>query len=96
MRFRLALAVVSMLGLAGASATTNAPLQSDRHGESRKIAIGGEGGRDLPEVDAAHRRLDISRATNIVVLDPESEEVVGEIAQILPADPDFPAAGAEG
>jgi hypothetical protein len=96
MRFRLALTVVSMLGLAGTSATANAQSLIDRHEKARRIANGGEGGRDFPEVDAAHRRLDISRATHVVVMDLDPEEVVGEIAGTAPADPDFPAVGAEG
>ena len=96
MRLRLALTVVSMLGLAGTSATANAQPPIDGHGKARKIAICGEGGRDFPEFDAAHRRLDISRATHVVAMDPDSEEVVGEIAGIPPADSDFPAPGAEG
>jgi hypothetical protein len=58
--------------------------------------MGGEGGRDFLEVDVAHRSLDISSATHLVMMDPESEEVVGEIAETPPAVSDFPAAGAEG
>ena len=45
-----------------------------------KIAIGGEGGWDFIEVDAANRRLYVTRGTRVVVLDIDTEKVVGEIA----------------
>ena len=96
MRLRLALTVVSMLGLAGTSATANVQPLIDRRGKARKITIGGEGGQDFAEVGAAHRRRDICWATQVVVTDLDREEIVGEIAVTSPADSDFPAAGAEG
>src|SRR5437867_1339292 len=44
------------------------------------IPIGGEGGWDYLTVDAQAHRLYVSHATKIVVLDTESNKVVGEIA----------------
>ena len=102
MRLRLALTIVSMLWHAGTLATTNGQPLIDRRGKARKIAIGGDGGRDFLEVNAVHRGLEISRATHLVVMDLDSEmdldreEVVGEIAETPSADSDFPAAGVEG
>jgi hypothetical protein len=55
-----------------------APL--DRYEKVRTIAIGGEGGWDFLEVDAANRRLYVTRATRVVVVDLDREAVVGEIA----------------
>jgi YVTN family beta-propeller protein len=52
-----------------------------------EIAIGGEGGWDYLAVDAAARRLYVSHATKVVVVDIDKEAVVGEIA---------PAAGVHG
>jgi DNA-binding beta-propeller fold protein YncE len=52
-----------------------------------EIAIGGEGGWDYLAVDTAARRLYVSHATKVVVIDLETETVVGEIA---------PAPGAHG
>jgi hypothetical protein len=95
MRYRLALTVVSTLGLAGTSATTHAQPLIDRHGKAQKIATGGEGGRGLQEVDAAHRRHVVSRTAHVVV-NLAREEVVGGTAETPPADSDFPAAGTEG
>ena len=45
-----------------------------------KIHIGGEGGWDYATVDSAARRLYLSHATRVVVVDPDAGKVVGEIA----------------
>jgi DNA-binding beta-propeller fold protein YncE len=45
-----------------------------------EIAIGGEGGWDYLSVDAAARRLYVSHATKVVVIDIDEDAVVGEIA----------------
>ena len=45
----------------------------------RTIKIGGEGGWDSLEVDAANRRLYVSRGTRVLVIDLDTEKVVGEI-----------------
>jgi len=44
-----------------------------------KIQIGGEGGWDYLTVDSAARRLYVSHATKVVVVDLDTEKVVGEI-----------------
>ena len=46
----------------------------------RKITIGGEGGWDYLNADAASKRLYVSRGNHIIVLDTETEKVVGELA----------------
>ena len=51
-----------------------------RYDSVRKITVGGEGGWDFLEVDAANRRLHITRGNRVVVLDLDTEKVVGEIA----------------
>ena len=50
-----------------------------RYDKVHKITIGGEGGWDFLEVDAANRQLYVTRGTHVVVVDLESEKVVGEI-----------------
>jgi DNA-binding beta-propeller fold protein YncE len=45
-----------------------------------KIAVGGEGGWDYLTLDAAARRLYVSRGTRVVVLDVDSGKTVGEIS----------------
>src|SRR5215831_12138848 len=44
-----------------------------------EIAIGGEGGWDYLTVDTAARRLYVSHATHVVVVDIDSNKVVGDI-----------------
>jgi DNA-binding beta-propeller fold protein YncE len=44
-----------------------------------KIAVGGEGGWDYLTVDSAAHRLYVSRGNRVVVIDLESEKVVGEL-----------------
>lgn len=44
-----------------------------------EIAIGGEGGWDYLSVDSAARRLYVSHATHVVVVDLDSNKVVGDI-----------------
>jgi DNA-binding beta-propeller fold protein YncE len=51
-----------------------------RYDSVRKITVGGEGGWDFLEVDAANRRLHITRGNRVVVLDLDTEKVIGEIA----------------
>ena len=46
----------------------------------KEIAIGGEGGWDYLSVDTAARRLYVSHATKVVVVDIDKNTVVGEIA----------------
>ena len=46
----------------------------------KEIPVGGEGGWDCLSVDTAARRLYISHASKVVVIDLEKELVVGEIA----------------
>jgi len=45
----------------------------------KKITLGGEGGWDYLTFDSPTRRLFISRQTKVIVLDVDSEKVVGEI-----------------
>ncbi len=46
---------------------------------TKEIHIGGEGGWDYLTVDSAARRLYVSHATKVVVIDLDSDKVVGEI-----------------
>jgi DNA-binding beta-propeller fold protein YncE len=76
-RLALFLAPVALLALVvPARAQDPAAFYQKGH----KITIGGEGGWDFLEVDAANRRLYVTRGTHVVVVDLESEQVVGEIA----------------
>ena len=46
----------------------------------KEIPIGGEGGWDYVSIDEASRRLFVSHATKVVVVDLDTDKVVGEIA----------------
>src|SRR6266496_5375463 len=46
----------------------------------KEIPVGGDGGWDYLSVDEAARRLYVSHATKVVVIDLDKEEVAGEIA----------------
>jgi DNA-binding beta-propeller fold protein YncE len=76
---RLSLALsASLLLVLATRASAQDP--SARYEKSHTIAIGGEGGWDFLEVDAANRRLYVARGNRVVVVDLDSEKVVGEIA----------------
>jgi DNA-binding beta-propeller fold protein YncE len=51
-----------------------------RYDTVRTIKVGGDGGWDFLEVDAANRRLYVARSTRVLVIDLDSEKVIGEIA----------------
>src|SRR5580693_2737675 len=48
--------------------------------KAQEIVLGGEGGWDYLTLDAVARRLYISRAAQVVVVDPDSGKVIGTIA----------------
>src|SRR5215468_4087069 len=45
----------------------------------KEIKVGGEGGWDYLTLDSAARRLYVSHATHVVVIDPDAGKVVGDI-----------------
>ncbi len=53
---------------------------SKRYVFLKEIAIGGEGGWDYLAIDANARRLYVSHATKVVVIDIDNNTVIGEIA----------------
>lgn len=46
---------------------------------AKKVKLGGSGGWDYLEVDPATHRLFISRATHVIVVDPEQGKIIGDI-----------------
>ena len=77
---RLGFGLASALTLLGLVLPAQAQSPSARYEKVRKITIGGEGGWDFLEVDAVNRKLYVARSTRVIVVDLESEKVVGEIA----------------
>jgi DNA-binding beta-propeller fold protein YncE len=74
---RLTLAVCAALMLVPAVKVR--AQDASRYDKVHTIKIGGEGGWDFLEVDAANRKLYVARSTRVIVVDLESEKVVGEI-----------------
>jgi DNA-binding beta-propeller fold protein YncE len=73
-RLAAALAVLAVVPCVGGRAADGPYRQLE------EIAIGGEGGWDYLSVDPAARRLYVSHATKVVVVDIDKDAVVGEIA----------------
>src|SRR5258708_4000497 len=64
-----------LLGLIGPAANAQSQLKF-----LKSIPVGGEGGWDILSIDDAARRLYVSHATKVVVVDIDQNKVVGEIA----------------
>src|SRR5438552_16526211 len=75
MLFKTMLAIGCGVACLGATA-----IAEDLYKFLNEIPIGGEGGWDYVTVDAAARRLYLSHATKVVVVDLEKNAVAGEIA----------------
>ena len=76
---RLMAALLAPLFLALAPAA-RAEDPTARYDKVHTIKVGGEGGWDFLEVDAANRKLYVTRGTRVVVVDMDTEKTVGEIA----------------
>ena len=74
--------------------TVSAPPSSGASGYhlAKKVKFGGTGGWDYLEVDPATHRLFISRATHVIVVDPDQGKIIGDVPDtqgvhgIAPAD----------
>ncbi|HEY3855998.1 MAG TPA: YncE family protein [Verrucomicrobiae bacterium] len=71
---RIALAL-----LAAASLCLPSLRADDLYSFTKEIRIGGEGGWDYLSIDAPSRRLYVSHATKVIVIDTDKDEVVGQI-----------------
>jgi DNA-binding beta-propeller fold protein YncE len=63
----------------GTILATAVPIRGAEYHFLKEIPVGGEGGWDYLSVDAAARRLYVTHASKVVVIDLEKEEVAGEI-----------------
>ncbi len=77
----LAVIAVVMAGFMGSKHTAAAPQASGASGYHliKKVKLGGTGGWDYLTVDQATHRVFISRGTKVIVVDPTTEKVLGEI-----------------
>ena len=83
-RLEFAFAPALLLGLAAPADAQENP--AARYEKGHTISIGGEGGWDFIEVEPKSRRLYVTRGNRVVVVDLDTEKVVGEIAD-TPARP---------
>jgi len=67
---------------ASPSASPSSSGASSGYRVHRTLAVGGDGGWDYLAFDSAARRLYITRSTRVIVLDPDSGKVVGEIPNL--------------
>jgi DNA-binding beta-propeller fold protein YncE len=67
-------AVAAVSGVHPAARAAEGPYQF-----IKEIPIGGEGGWDYAAVDVANRRLYVSHATKVIVIDVDNDQVVGEV-----------------
>lgn len=67
-------------GLAVAAAPLAAQSSPSSYHVLRRIAVGGDGGWDYVTFDTAGNRLFLSRGTHVMVVDPTTDKVVGDIA----------------
>lgn len=70
---------IAVLSFALVTLASRARAADGPYAFKKDIAIGGEGGWDYLSVDAAARRLYVTHATRVVVIDLETETVVGEV-----------------
>ena len=61
------------------SAAAPQPAGSSGYHLVKKVKLGGTGGWDYLEVDAATHRLFISRGSHVIVVDPEQGKIIGDI-----------------
>ncbi len=69
---------IAICGLMTGYAQTPAKISSGYH-LLKKIEVGGEGGWDYLIADSENHRLYVSHATKVVVIDTETDQVIGEI-----------------
>jgi YVTN family beta-propeller protein len=74
----LSLSLAAALGLSMPIRAADGPYR-----QLKEIAIGGEGGWDYLSVDSSGRRLYVSHATKVIVVDVDRDAVAGEIAPAL-------------
>src|SRR5262249_17861771 len=74
------LSLLCLMVLMSAGAAPFAPGADGPYHFVREITIGGEGGWDYLSIDPAARRLYVTHATKVVVIDIDKNTVVGEIA----------------
>jgi DNA-binding beta-propeller fold protein YncE len=68
---------------APATAAAAAPAGGSGYHVTKKLPLGGEGGWDYLSFDGAGHRLFITRGTRVMVVDPDSGKMIGEIPNLM-------------
>jgi DNA-binding beta-propeller fold protein YncE len=80
MRIKDVAVAVAVVAVAMSTRSTADTAPAPAYRKLTEIAIGGEGGWDYLSVDAAARRLYVSHSSKVVVVDIDTNAIVGEIA----------------
>jgi hypothetical protein len=80
--FLAALSAAAPSAAAAPASAAQAPAAYSGYRVHRTIAVGGDGGWDYLAFDSAARRLYVTRSTRVIVIDPDSGKVVGEIPNL--------------
>jgi len=78
-RHIVVLVALALLNPATSRVNCGDPLPGGSYHFIKEIPVGGEGGWDYLNVDSVARRLYVSHATKVVVIDLQTDKVVGEI-----------------
>jgi DNA-binding beta-propeller fold protein YncE len=80
-KFVCAIVTLLLLSLLAPAQVRTAPQSSGGSGYHliKKVKLGGAGGWDYLEVDPATHRLFITRATHVIVVDPDQGKIIGDI-----------------
>ncbi len=81
-RFATGLAILSLGYFLPALPASPAQSAASGYKLEKKLKLGGSGGWDYLEVDPATHRLFISRSNHVIVVDPESGKIVGDIPNV--------------
>jgi DNA-binding beta-propeller fold protein YncE len=81
-RFAALVAILSLGYFLPAFSAFPKPPAASGYRLAQKIKLGGSGGWDYLEVDPATHRLFISRGNHVIVVDPESGKIIGDIPNV--------------
>lgn len=74
--------VLTSLSACAAVAITAEPVRAAEYHLINKLAVGGDGGWDYIYLDSQDRRLYITRGTHVMVLDVDTDKVIGDIPNL--------------
>jgi DNA-binding beta-propeller fold protein YncE len=79
---KLGAGLLLLAGLTAAAALAQKPAGGSGYHVTERYALGGEGGWDYLTMDSAARRLYLTRGNHVMVVDPDSGKLVGDITEL--------------